>query len=137
MPFPLTNAAPEGNPLTYRRYATRYEPTRRDACLAWWKRSGLNDMPIDAEPLANRTVHDARRHFALLLDISHTGASVALDEIPEEDAGVWLRLEGEEMTEWTEARVVGMTITNRGPHLVRLLFRSPCAFETLRAAVCG
>jgi hypothetical protein len=134
MPFSLHEGSHDLPAGHYRRYATRYEPARRDACLAWWEGStpsGVVDDPI--EP----TVHEARRHYALLLDISHTGASVALDEIPDDSTGLWLRLEGEEITEWTEARVVGMTTTNRGPHLVRLAFRAPCAFETLRSAVCG
>ncbi len=134
MPFTLNEAGSERNSGTFRRYATRYEPSRRDACLAWWERSILEPSAIRS---GVETVHDARRHFALLLDISHAGASVALDDIPSDDAGVWLRLEGEDITEWTEATVVGMTITNRGPHLIRLAFRTPCAFETLRAAVCG
>jgi hypothetical protein len=118
-----------------RRYATRYEPARRDACLAWWETASkdadrLDECP-DSPPL------ESHHHFALLLDISHTGASVALDQVPREEAGVWLRLEGEETTGWTEADVVGVTTTARGPHLVRLAFRAPCDFETLRAAVCG
>jgi hypothetical protein len=134
MSFPLIDGRSDMLQVSYRQYATRYEPARRDACLAWRKK--LRNE-IRSEDQAAPTVQAAFPHFALLLDISQTGASVALDEIPEEDAGVWLRLEGDDMTEWTEARIVGMTITNRGPHLVRLAFRDPCAFETLRAAVCG
>jgi hypothetical protein len=134
MTFPPTDGRSEMPQVPYRRYATRYEPARRDACLTW--RENLRDgSPSDDQKIPDELVD--RRHFALLLDISHTGASVALDELPGEDADVWLRLEGEEITEWTEARIVGMTITNRGPHLIRLAFCSPCPFETLRAAVCG
>ncbi len=117
------------------RIATRYEPTRRDACLSWWETYSESS----AEPIIDENPDEAepRHHFALLLDISHTGASVALDEVPEEDSDVWLRLEGESVTDWSQANVVGVTTTSRGPHLVRLAFRSPCPFETLRAAVCG
>ena len=89
-----------------------------------------------AEAIA-ATGPESHQTFALLLDISQTGAAVALDMIPDVDQGVWLRLEGESLTDWTEADVVGITTTIRGPHLVRLAFRGPCPFETLRAAVCG
>jgi hypothetical protein len=133
MPFDLVEEDSATNSAPYRRYATRYEPARRDACLAWWDLNRGDERVDDSQS----TVQAPHRHFALLLDISHTGASVALDELPREDAGVWLRLEGDDVTEWTEAKIVGMTITNRGPHLIRLAFRAPCAFETLRAAVCG
>jgi hypothetical protein len=125
---------PSGSP---RRYATRFEPARRDACLAWWNAPAdgcrIADEDEDHEP-ADAVSH---HHFALLLDISHTGASVALDCVPDDQSAVWLRLEGDCLTEWTEADVVGVTISARGPHLVRLAFRAPCPFETLRAAVCG
>ncbi len=132
----VTGAAPvETCPSSSRRYATRYEPTRRDACLAWC------ESPPEPEPEAIEddilAENEPRHHFALLLDISHTGASLALDRVPEAEKGVWLRLEGDSLTEWTEADVVGVVTTRRGPHLVRLAFRAPCPFETLKVAVCG
>jgi hypothetical protein len=117
------------------RYATRYEPSQRDACLAWWNHPGAGDrILIDEQEPA---VVEAQHQFALLLDISHTGASVALDRVPDDESGVWLRLEGDRLSEWSEAEVVGITTSARGPHLVRLAFRTPCPFETLIAAVCG
>ena len=118
-----------------RRYATRYEPTRRDACLAWWETSA--DREADAIDVDDGAENQPQHHFALLLDISQTGASLALDRVPDSENGVWLRLEGDCFTDWTEAKIVGVTTTTRGPHLVRLAFRAPCPFETLRAAVCG
>jgi hypothetical protein len=123
---------PSGSSL---RYATRYEPARRDACLAWWNlpADGPRFLVDEQEPATLESHH----HFALLLDISHSGASVALDCVPDDESSVWLRLEGDCLTEWTEADVVGVTISARGPHLVRLSFRTPCPFETLLAAVCG
>jgi hypothetical protein len=117
------------------RYATRYEPARRDACLAWWEGASTIESPLDEA--GESASHEAHHSFALLLDISHTGASVAFDEVLPEHTGVWLRLEGDDTTDWTEADVVGVTPTSRGPHLIRLAFRTPCEFETLRAAVCG
>jgi hypothetical protein len=134
MPSNLTDGRSEQPRLPFRQTATRYEPARRDVCLAWWEKLAGNRAPVDG---IDPAMGDSPRHFALLLDISHTGASVALDEIPDDDADIWLRLEGEDSAEWLEAMVVGMTITRRGPHLVRLEFRVPCAFETLRAVVCG
>jgi hypothetical protein len=122
-------------PGPFRRYATRYEPSRRDACLAWWELAPeLEHGPCRADGAEEPA---SRQEFALLLDISHMGASVALDLAPVEGHGVWLRLEGDCLTEWSEAEVVGVTTTSRGPHLVRLAFRAPCPFETLKAAVCG
>jgi len=119
----------------FRRYATRYEPSRRDACLAWRELPPPVEQGPDGIDRADEP--ESHQEFALLLDISHMGASVALDVAPVEGHGVWLRLEGDCLTEWSEAEVVGVTVTNRGPHLVRLAFRSPCPFETLKAAVCG
>ena len=117
------------------RYATRYEPSRRDACLSWWERPPEldPDSTLDEASCALAPQH----HFALLIDISHTGAALALDRVPRSEAVVWLRLEGDGLTDWTEAEVVGVTTTTGGPHLVRLAFRAPCPFETLRSAVCG
>ena len=130
-----TNGPSDPSAGTFRRYATRFEPARRDACLAWWQ-----ICPTPAPPRAeegDESGHSAHHSFALLLDISHTGASVAFDEPLEEDMGVWLRLDGDNSANWTEADVVGVTRTSRGPHLIRLAFRAPCEFETLRSAVCG
>jgi hypothetical protein len=109
-------------PRPFQRLATRFEPIQRDASLAWW------DSSIAGE---------AHHHFALLLDISHSGASLATDEIPDHDANVWLRLDGDGATGWTEARVVAVTTTAIGPHLIRLAFRGPFSFESLRTVVCG
>jgi hypothetical protein len=121
--FEGPSAQPAG---PYRRFFTRFEPVRREACLAWWGPS---------ESLAMEPV--AIQHFALLLDISHTGASLALDRVPDGDSNVWLRMDGDEASDWTEADIVGVTATARGPHVVRLKFRGPCSFETLQGAICG
>jgi hypothetical protein len=119
-----------------RRFATRYEPAQRDACLAWWERqSSIDTGSLDECP--DSPSRGSHHQFALLLDISHTGASIALDLVPGDGHGVWLRLEGEVTTNWTEADVVGVTKSSLGPHLIRLAFRVPCDFETLQAAVCG
>ena len=117
--------------------ATRYEPCRNDACVSWrepFQGRETESVDVIASPTAGS---QPPRLFALLLDISQTGASVALDRVPEPQEGVWLRLEGEAITDWTEAEVVGVTTTTQGPHLVRLAFKTPCPFETLQAAVCG
>jgi PilZ domain len=115
--------------------ATRYETCRHDACLSW------EDSSIGHESEAvfpdSSTDPMTRRLFALLLDISQTGASIALDRVPSSGDGVWLRLEGEIVTEWAPAQVVDVTTTTRGPHLVRLAFRQLCPFEILQAAICG
>jgi hypothetical protein len=132
----MSNSAPIEVPAgASQRYATRYEPTQRDACLAWWNVPANGDRILvdEQEPFETEPQH----YFALLLDISHTGASVALDCVPDDEAGVWLRLEGDRLSEWTEADIVGVTTSARGPHLIRLAFRTPCPFETLIAAVCG
>src|SRR4051794_8351809 len=104
------------------RFAPRHEPIQRDASLAWW------DSSVEGE---------AHHHFALLLDISQGGASLATDRVPDAEASVWLRLDGDPSTSWTEARVVQVTTTALGPHLVRLAFRGPFPYESLRIAVCG
>ena len=117
--FEGPNRTPPG---PYRRLAHRYEPIQRDARLAWW------DSSVEGE---------AHHHFALLLDISHGGASLATDRVPDAEASVWLRLDGDPSTSWTEARVVQVTTTALGPHLVRLAFRGPFPYESLRIAVCG
>jgi PilZ domain len=109
-------------PGPYRRLATRFEPTRRDASLAW------RDPSVAG---------GAHQHFALLLDISESGVALATDQVPHTDANVWLRLDGDPSTSWTEARVVDVTTTTIGPHLVRLAFRGPFSFEILQATVCG
>jgi hypothetical protein len=119
----------ESSPPLLRPRATRYEPSRNDACLVWKEQDG--------EVKLSPPSPDDRRLFALLLDISQTGASVALDDIPHPSDGVRLRIEGGHVTDWTEAEVVGVTTTTQGPHLVRLAFRTPCTFETLLAAICG
>ena len=119
-------------PGPFPRRATRYEVTRREASLAWRERRGSRPRPVpfgaDSSP---------RHHFALLVDISRVGASLVTDRSPEEGTHVWLRLEADWLGEWTEARVVGVTTTARGPDLVRLAFRAPCSPETLRAAIWG
>ena len=117
--FEGPNRTPPG---PYRRLAHRYEPIQRDASLAWW------DSSVEGQ---------AHLHFALLLDISHGGASLATDRVPDAGASVWLRLDGEPSTGWAEARVVAVTTTAIGPHLVRLAFRGPFSHEALRTAVCG
>jgi len=118
-----------------RRYATRHEATQRDAYLAWWEIPSEDSQAIDSSEVPGD--FEGHHHFALLLDISHSGASVALDYIPPDRAAVWLRLDWDSDAEWTEAEVVGVTTTVRGPHLVHLAFRSPCSFEILRWAICG
>jgi hypothetical protein len=121
--------SPAGAPYTPR--ATRYEPFQNEACLTWRDERPELDQAIDG----NATVAPAaRRLFALLLDISQTGAAIALDRVPRPGDGVWLGLEGDS---WTPAEVVGVTTTTQGPHLVRLAFKDPCPMETLLAAICG
>jgi hypothetical protein len=115
--------------------ATRYEPSRNEARLSW-RDSGFVNESARADPEPS-TELAAPQLFALLLDISQTGAAIALDRVFRSGEGVWLRLEGQDSTNWTAAEVVGVTTTTRGPHLVRLAFRSPCPFETLRAAILG
>jgi len=121
------------NPFPAR--ATRYEPCQSDACLS----SGETKLDLERDPSLLEVLAGPKtsRQFALLLDISQTGALIALDRVPSAREGVWLGLEGEANTDWTPAEVVGVTTTPRGPHLVRLAFRSPCPFETLRAVICG
>ena len=115
--------------------ATRFETCRHDASLSW----GDSSIGYETEAMFPDGSTDpmARRLFALLLDISQTGASIAFDHVPCSGDGVWLRLEGESVTEWAPAEVVNVTTTTRGPHLVRLAFRQPCPFEMLQAAICG
>ena len=140
MPTITRDHPDEGRRGPSRRYATRYEPTRRDACLAWREAAGARGPDERGPDPGDPEVLEAdgpRHHFALLLDISHTGAALALDLVPQPEACVWLRMEGDCLTAWTEAEVVGVTTTRRGPHLVRLAFRAPCPFETLKAAICG
>src|SRR5437879_5930454 len=59
----------------FRRYATRYEPSRRDACLAWRELP----PPVERGPdgIDGADEPESHQEFALLLDISHMGASVA------------------------------------------------------------
>jgi hypothetical protein len=113
---------------TYKERATRFEACRNDASLAW----------KDATPGGESEASDwqSRRLFALLLDISQTGASIALDRLPPPSDEVWLRFEGEGGNDWNEARVVGVETTTSGPHLVRLAFRDPCPFETMLGVIC-
>jgi PilZ domain len=113
---------------SYRDRATRFDASRNDASLAW------KEASLGVESEASDT--DSGPLFALLLDISQTGASIALDQVPRASEEVWLRLEGEGPTDWNEARVVGVETTTGGPHLVRLAFREPCPLETLLAAIC-
>ncbi len=113
----------------YKDRATRFEASRNDACLTW-KESSTRIDPEASGP-------DARRLFALLLDISQTGASIALDRVPRRNEIVRLKLDGEGSADGTEAEVVAVETTTLGPHLVRLAFRAPCPFDTLLAAICG
>lgn len=115
--------------FSYTPRATRYEPCQNDACLSW-----IEAGDGDPDPSPGREV---RRLFALLLDISETGAAIALDRVPRSNDVVRLRFQAEGGGDETEAVVVGVTTTNRGPHLVRLAFRTPCTFETLRGVICG
>jgi hypothetical protein len=126
-------SAPSGRAFQPR--ATRFETCRHDAGLSW----GDSSFGHESEAVSpdGSTDPRARRLFALLLDISQTGASIALDCVPCSGDGVWLRLEGESVTEWALAEVVDVTTTTRGPHLVRLAFRQACPFEILQAAICG
>ena len=128
MDIATSQGSAESSECQYRPRATRYEPSHNDACLAWRERS-LESQTDAANP-------ENRRLFALLLDISQTGASVALDRVPQPADGVKLRIEGNQVDDWTEAEVVGVTTSPHGPHLIRLEFRTPCPFETLRAAIC-
>jgi hypothetical protein len=120
---------------SFKPRATRFEPCRNDACLTWRESgSSLESETINAD---NPVAPDAEHLFALLIDISQTGASIALDRVPQAAEHVWLRLEGDGHPDWAEAQVVGVTTTSRGPHLVRLAFRNPCPDETLLATICG
>ncbi len=129
MDISASQGSPKPSDSQYRQRATRYEPCRNDACLAWEEQA--------PEPGPESGDQECRRLFALLLDISQTGAVVALDKVPHPKDGVRLGLEGDQLDHWTEAEVVGVTTSPRGPHLVRLAFRNPCPFETLMAAICG
>jgi PilZ domain len=115
----------------YRPRATRYEPFQSEACLTWRDERPELDQAVDGKATV---VPAIGRLFALLLDISQTGAAIALDRVPRPGDGVWLGLEGDS---WTPAEVVGVTTTTQGPHLVRLAFKDPCPMETLLAAICG
>jgi hypothetical protein len=101
---------------------------RREACLGWW------DEPREPDDHAGELEPD--RHFALLLDISHMGASVAVDSLPHQGQEVWMKVEDGRPSQWIEAEVVGIRETLRGPHVVRMAFLEPCPIETLLKTLC-
>ena len=127
---------------TCRRYGTRYVPVRRDACLAWWSEAfdgsaALVVQDTDATIEFRDQEPEPRHLYALLIDISLNGASVAVDQVPPPGRPVWFSLECLDRSDWVEAEVVGTILTNRGPHIIRLSFRSDCRFETIQTAICG
>jgi hypothetical protein len=74
---------------------------------------------------------------ALLLDISQDGAALVVDDVPAEGLVAWVRPRSDPKPEWVEAVVRGVERTPRGPHLVRVAFRTPCPWEALRSALYG
>jgi hypothetical protein len=125
------------------RDSARHEPVQRGAYLAWWCETDEVETADAFDPEATAEFDPAdlgpRSHqvFALLLDISASGARVVVDRVPEDRHPLWFRLDGDPSAEWAEAHIVGSTTTPRGPHIVRLAFRAKCPYQTLREAVCG
>ena len=112
-----------------RRFGARFQPVCREARIA----SGLNSGGDMTQPEGS----ESPQQFALLLDISRSGASVVTDRFPRHDRPVWLRLEGHGPRDWSQARVVAVTSTRRGPHVVRIEFNDPCPYDVLRDAITG
>ena len=125
------------------RVSMLHKPTHREACISWWSDpaededfDALDPEFADDEPttiLFPQTLH----RFALLLEIGLAGASMMVDELPEDDAVVWFRLDGDRPGQWAEADIVEATTTARGPHILRIAFRDACPFPILREAIWG
>jgi hypothetical protein len=119
----------------WNKRATRYEPCSNESSVAL---PGKKMDPVSNFGSAEPPTGDPNcTPFALLLDVSATGAMIALDEAPTPREPVWLRLGLQDRVAWREARVVGVTSSPRGPHLVRLAFLDPCPVEVLMDTVCG
>jgi len=125
------------------RNSARHEPVLRDARVAWWGEPDESEEsePFDPDATAefDGLAFEPRPHhlFALLLDISASGARVVVDRLPCDERPIWFRLDARSGGDWAEAHIIGATTTPRGPHVLRLAFRAPCPFDTLREAVCG
>jgi len=89
------------------------------ACLGWW------------DGVQHRT---ARVH---LRNISTGGALVYLGQEPPDSGKAWVRLAGQDVSQWVRAEVLGVTTDDIGNHLVRLTFPEGCPYELFRSAAWG
>jgi hypothetical protein len=123
LPVATASRRSEGTPTRpaqERRASPRLEPGERRVWLGSW---------ADAE---NFGVVGA-----VLLDISRGGVAVATDEALDPGKPVWIRLEAPGAPDCVAARVVGVSRSARGPHVVRLAFQAPCPGRFFRQAMQG
>ena len=73
----------------------------------------------------------------MVVDISQTGMAVLGDDVPRTDQMAWLRLERPHPTDWVEVSLKGVSTTDLGRKLIRLVFVQACPYEFFKAAVYG
>ena len=114
--------------------ATRYEPCSIESSVALQGEGADRIAGVSrAEPPMGDT---DPAFFALLLDISASGAAIVLDHAPHPRNLIWLRLRRDGEAARTAAEMVDVTSSRQGPHLARLAFLDPCPVEMLLETVC-
>jgi hypothetical protein len=74
---------------------------------------------------------------ALLLEVSHTGASMVVDAIPDQTGYAFIQLECLEQESWAPLTIVRVTRSSQGPHLAHVEFRNGCPYSLFKVAVFG
>lgn len=78
-----------------------------------------------------------RTAAARLKDISSGGAALILDGQEVASTSLWMRLGGENPTQWISANLAGAQTSEDGVQLVRLAFAEPCPYDVFKTAVWG
>lgn len=101
------------------------------AYLEWIRGKGgsIGSHSVEQQRPCSPEHPDFLRQEGLLLEISHYGASLVVDELPSVGEKLWICATREPRPTWFTAVVRGCTRTPRGPHLMRIEFNDPCPYD--------